>query len=82
MDSPLTPQFYLNFLLRSKAYLKEHSPSTSIANTDFPLSSKPEDKSRLILHTLQGLKQLCCSLLQYKVLRPQCHTLSTVLCTF
>ena len=40
MDCPPIPQFYLDFLLRSKAYSKEHPPSTSNANRFFfPLSS-------------------------------------------
>ena len=53
MDCPPIPQFCLNFLLRSKTYLNEHPPtcSTSIANRDFPLSSKP---GKTGLHTLQG----------------------------
>ena len=38
MDCPPIPQFCLNFLLRSKSYLKERPPSASIANRDFPLS--------------------------------------------
>ena len=48
MDCPPIPQFFLNFLLRSKTYLKEHPPSASVANRDFPLSSKPEDVVRLV----------------------------------
>ena len=48
MDCPPIPQFFLNFLLRSKTYLKERQPSTSIANRDFPLSSKPEDVVRVV----------------------------------
>ena len=46
MDCPPIPQFCLDFLLRSKTYLKECPPSTSIA--DFPLSSKPEYVVRLL----------------------------------
>ena len=42
------PQLCLDFLLRSKTYLKEGPPSTSIANRDFPLSSKIEDVVRLV----------------------------------
>ena len=42
MDRPPIPQFCLDFLLRSKTYLKELPPSTTVANGDFPLSSKPE----------------------------------------
>ena len=45
MDYPPTPQFPLNFLLRSKTYLKECPPS---ANREFPLSSKLEDVVRLV----------------------------------
>ena len=43
----------LNFLLRSKTYLKERPSSSSIANSnrDFPLSSKPEDVVRRIYTT-------------------------------
>ena len=48
MDCPPIPQFSLDFLLRSKTYLKERSPSASVANRDFPLSSKPEDVVRLV----------------------------------
>ena len=40
------PQFSPNFLLRSKAYLKERPPS---ASREFPLSSKPED----VVNTVQ-----------------------------
>ena len=43
MDCPPIPQFCLDFLLRAKTYLKERPPSASIANSDFPLSSRPED---------------------------------------
>ena len=45
---PPAPEFCLDFLLRSKTYLKEHLSSTSVANRDFPLSSKPEDVMRLV----------------------------------
>ena len=48
MDCLLIPQFFLNFLLRSKTYLKERPPSASVANRDFPLSSKPEDVVRVV----------------------------------
>ena len=48
MDCPPTPQFPPNFLLRSKTYLKECPPSASVANREFPLSSKPEDVVRLV----------------------------------
>ena len=48
MDCLPTPQFFPNFLLRSKTYLKERPPSASIANREFPLSSKPEDVVRLV----------------------------------
>ena len=44
MDCPPIPQF----LLRSKTYLKERPPSASVANREFPLSSKPEDVVRLV----------------------------------
>ena len=47
MDCSPIPQFWLNFLLRSKTYLKECPPSASIANREFPLSNKPEDVVRL-----------------------------------
>ena len=50
MDCPPIHQFFPNFLLRSKTYLKERPPGASVANRDFPLSSKPESG----LHTLQG----------------------------
>ena len=48
MDCPPIPQFSLDFLLRSKPYLKERSPSASIANREFPLSSLLEDVVRLV----------------------------------
>ena len=35
MDCPPIPQFCLDFLLRSKTYLRECPPGTSIANRDF-----------------------------------------------
>ena len=48
MDCPPTPQFCLNFLLRSKTYLKECPPRASIVNREFPLSVKPEGVVRLV----------------------------------
>ena len=48
MDGLPIPQFFLNFLLRSKTCLKERPPSASVANRDFPLSSKPEDMVRVV----------------------------------
>ena len=48
MDCLPIPQFSLDFLLRSKTYLKEHPPSASITNRDFSLSSKPEYVVRLV----------------------------------
>ena len=49
MDCPPTTQFFPNFLLRSKTYLKERPPSASVANREFPLSStEPEDVVRLV----------------------------------
>ena len=47
-------QFCLNFLLRSKAYLYEHLPSSSIANQDFPLSIKPV--RHFCMHYIPGEK--------------------------
>ena len=47
MDCPPIPQFFPNFLLRSKTYLKERPPRVSVAR-EFPLSSKPEDVVRLV----------------------------------
>ena len=47
MDCPPIPQFCLDFLLRSKIYSKECPPGTSIANRDFPLSSKHEHVVKL-----------------------------------
>ena len=41
-------QFCLDFLQRSKTYLKERPPSASIANRDFSLSSMPEHVVRLV----------------------------------
>ena len=38
----------LDFLLRSKTYLKERPLSPSIVNRDFPLSSKPESVVSLV----------------------------------
>ena len=45
MECPPIPQFIINldFLLRSKTYLKEQPPSASIVNREFPLSSLLED---------------------------------------
>ena len=37
---PCTTQFCINFLLRSKTYMKEHPPSAGTINRDFQLSSK------------------------------------------
>ena len=48
MDCLPIPQFCLDFLLRSKTYLKECPPSASLANRDFPLSSRPEHVLRLV----------------------------------
>ena len=48
MDCPPIPQFFPNFLLRSKTYLKERPPRVSVANREFPLSSKLEDVVRLV----------------------------------
>ena len=72
MDCSPTPQFSLDFLLRSKIYLKERPPS---ANRDFPLSSKPEDVVRLVYsHYKVQITQLHSGLLLYKVLSPRgCH---------
>ena len=43
MDCPSIPHFCLDFLHSLKLInLKEHPPSTSIANKDFPLPRKPE----------------------------------------
>ena len=48
MDCPPIPQSCLDFLLRSKTYLKEHPLSASFINKEFPLSSKPKDVVRLV----------------------------------
>ena len=48
MDYPPIPLFCLDFLLRSNTYLKECSPSASIVDRDFSLSSKPEEVLRLV----------------------------------
>ena len=48
MDCPPIPQFCLNFLLRSKTYLKECLPSAIIANREFPPSNKLDDLVRLV----------------------------------
>ena len=48
MDCPPIPEFCLNFLQRSKTYLKERPPSASIANGDFPPSSKSKYVLRLV----------------------------------
>ena len=37
------PQFSLDFILRSKTYLKEYPPIANITNKEFPLSRKLED---------------------------------------
>ena len=42
------PQFFPNFLLRFKNYLKERPLCPSVAYREFPLSSKPEDVVRLV----------------------------------
>ena len=74
MDCPPIPQFFPNFLLRSKTYLKECPPSASIANREFPLSSKHEDVVRLVYtHYKVQITQLHSGLLYYKVLSPLCH---------
>ena len=68
MDDPLIPQFCLDFLLRSKTYLKERPPSTRIASWDFPLSSKPENVVRLVYtHVLQGANLICCCTVVYSM---------------
>ena len=54
MDCPSIPHFYLNFLLRSKIYLKDRPPSASIANRGLPLSSKPEHVVRLVYTHYKG----------------------------
>ena len=48
MDCLPIPQFFTNFLLRSKSYLKERPPSPSVAKREFPLSSKHENVVRLV----------------------------------
>ena len=49
MECPPIPQFSLDFLLKSKTYLKERPPSASIVNREFPLSSlHAEDVVRLV----------------------------------
>ena len=48
MDCLPIPQFFPNFLLRSKTYLKERPPSARVVSREFPLSSKPEDVVRLV----------------------------------
>ena len=53
MDCLPIIQFSLDFILRSKTYLKEHPSSASIANRDFPLSSLRED-DETGLYTLQA----------------------------
>ena len=42
VDCPPIPKFCLDFLLKSETYSKEHPPTASFANRDFPLSMKPE----------------------------------------
>ena len=61
MDCLPIPQFFPNFLLRSKTYLP---PSASVANMEFPLSSKLEDVVRLVhTHYTVQITQLHCGLL-------------------
>ena len=48
MDCLPIPQFFPNFLLKSKTYLKERPTSAGLTNKEFPLSSKPEDVVRLV----------------------------------
>ena len=59
MDCQSIPLFWLDFLLRSKPYLKECPPSASIANRKFPLSIKPEDMVILVdIHYKVQITQL------------------------
>ena len=77
MDYPPISQFCLNFLQRSKTYLKQRPPSASIANRGFLLSSKPESVVRLV--NTHYMVLLLTGLLQFKVFSPQCHTLFALL---
>ena len=54
MDCPSIPKFCLDFLLRSKTYVKEHPSSASTVNWEFPLSNKLGGCGETGLHTLQG----------------------------
>ena len=79
MDCPPIPKFSLDFLLRSKAYLKECPPSANIANREFPLSSLLEDVVRLVYtHYKLQIPQLHSGLHYYKVFSSGYRTL---LCT-
>ena len=78
MDCLPIPQSCLNFLLRSKTYLKEHPPS---ANRDFPLSSKSKHVVRLVYaHYKVQIMLLLCDLHSYRMLRPMMsHTICAAL---
>ena len=79
LECPPTPQFSLNFFLRSKTYLKECLPSASIANREFP---QLEDLVRLVYTRYKlHITLLHSGLHQYKVLSPQCHALFALLHT-
>ena len=55
MDYPPIPQFWLDFLLRSKTYLKERPPSVlSIANLGISIVYQAQGCGEIGLHTLQG----------------------------
>ena len=70
MDCPPIPQFCLDFLLRSKTYLKEHPPSGSIVNRNL---SRPEHVVRLVYThykvqtriIMYSWCKLCCCTLVY-----------------
>ena len=53
MDCLPIPQFCLDFLLRSKTCLNERPPSATVANGDFPLSSKSEHVVYTSLYKVQ-----------------------------
>ena len=63
MDYPPIPQFSLDFLLRSKTYVKEHPPNALQIYREFPLSSLFENVVRLVyIHTIScKLHWLCCT---------------------
>ena len=71
MKCPPIPQFSLDFLLRSKTYLKT---SASIANREFPLSNLIEDVVRVFYtHYISTSYKLHCCTVVYTSARCLAH---------